>query len=227
MTGMTFYGGKLSHHGQEVNAISLSQALHSLDLFFGDDTVVLAAHNCRVFDARVLVTAIRNSHSLFLLRKIVGFADTLPLAKQLLPNQKKYNQETLFHQIIGENYAAHDALEDVKALKKIVEKLAPSDDILHQNSFSVNFVSDSLDHLKLKKENCDTLVPLTGVLSASMIQKIAASGLNFKHLQIANTRDSERGIYNIFTEKLPNNKLRVTSRKQIIDSVKSFLSGTD
>lgn len=44
----------------------------------------------------------------------------MPFFKQLYPEFQKHNQATLALEILGEKYAAHDALEDSKMLQKLV-----------------------------------------------------------------------------------------------------------
>ena len=53
---------------------------------------------------------------------IAGFIDSLPLYKSLYPELTSHSQENLYRSIVGGNYDAHNALNDVNALPEIVRK---------------------------------------------------------------------------------------------------------
>ena len=56
----------------------------------------------------------------FLSKLCVGFVDTLILFKEILPQREKYSQESLVSDLLGISYSAHDSLEDVRALQRLV-----------------------------------------------------------------------------------------------------------
>jgi hypothetical protein len=92
---------------------------------------VLIGHNSQVFDAPTLLRRGSNQFSAKLSSLNVYFADTLPLIKKLVQakhpslqltdgTMSKTNQSAIYKQLFDESFDAHDALEDVKALRKII-----------------------------------------------------------------------------------------------------------
>lgn len=83
--------------------------------------IILVAHNCRNFDCIILYNQLlqTNLWKCFCLF-VIGFSDTLHFFKHFYPQFQKHIQTTLALEILGEKYAAHDALEDSKMLQKLV-----------------------------------------------------------------------------------------------------------
>ena len=80
-------------------------------------------------------------------------------------------------------------------------------------------------YLQLKNAHLASLELLTdkNILTKSMAQKVAGSGLNIFHLKLARSRDEISGISQLFKEKF-DGKARVTNSKKIIAKVNDFLS---
>lgn len=51
---------------------------------------------------------------------IIGFVDSLPLFKDLLPGKKSYSQSSLVHDA-GLSYKAHNVLDDAVALESFLK----------------------------------------------------------------------------------------------------------
>ncbi|CAG2244046.1 unnamed protein product [Mytilus edulis] len=82
--------------------------------------VFLAGHNIKVFDCPLLFNALENNEKVSEFVKLInGFIDTKVLLKQL-PNLSSYSQENIYKSVTGNNYNAHDALEDVSSLQLLV-----------------------------------------------------------------------------------------------------------
>jgi hypothetical protein len=77
------------------------------------------------------------------------------------------------------SYDAHNGLEDVKALRDLLTHLQPTDQQYDRNSFSFQYVCESLEHHKRVSYNLPSLMPLVNrkIVSKSMAQRIAGSGL--------------------------------------------------
>lgn len=56
----------------------------------------------------------------------IGVIDTLPLFKICLPNLPSYSQPKVWETVFEDQYNAHDSLQDVFALSRLVEKIEPS-----------------------------------------------------------------------------------------------------
>ena len=90
-----------------------------------------------------------------------------------------YKQEELYARLIGGTYDAHNALEDVKALEKLINKIDPSSEEKRKHTFSVQYV------LNVQENNRNAAVNLLGwkvlieekVISKNIAQKAAKSGL--------------------------------------------------
>lgn len=74
-------------------------------------------------------------------QKTAGFVDTLPLFRQGCPARlDSYKQEALCHHFFCEAFAAHNALADAEALKKLVEQVQFAQELLVKHSFTLEFV---------------------------------------------------------------------------------------
>ena len=130
---------KLLKENQPVETVSLDKALQEFHTFLSqvkcssqkESCIVLIGHNSSTFDTPILL---RKSNEIFR-RKLsnlnVYFGDSQILVKHLLKNKHpalqlsestscKSNQSALYSHLFKEEFEAHDALEDVKALTKIV-----------------------------------------------------------------------------------------------------------
>ncbi|XP_070541211.1 protein PML-like [Ptychodera flava] len=224
VTGIKMDGGKMMHNGKEVAAVTITKALQDfLSFLDSSKNVILVGHNAKIFDSRVLFTAARACGMVAEMHKcIYGFLDTLPMFRAVLPGRQSYKQQSLFEEIIGGSYAAHDALADVKALQCLTNKVNPSQTDLENFTFTVDFVEKTLEHFRMKKENLSTLQSLNGVLSKSMLERIARSGLKFNHLKLAHKRDRNHSLRFLFSEKLPSGKPRITKKNSIIKKINDF-----
>ena len=63
----------------------------------------------------------------------------------------------------------------------------------------------------------------TSGITSYMANKIAKSGLSYKHLQLAYARDHEHGIRLLLSEK-HNNKASVTTKRAVIDKIKQHFT---
>mgnify|MGYP003683901981 CR=1 FL=1 len=65
---------------------------------------------------------------------VFGVIDTLPLFKVCLPNLSSYSQPKVY---FDDPYKAHDSLEDVFALCRLVEKTYPRMELNFQNTSKI------------------------------------------------------------------------------------------
>ena len=192
------------------------------------DNVVLVGHNVNKFDSKHFWRVIE-SHKVASHFTLSGFIDTLPLFRCLQPTEKSHKQEAVYIRTVGGKYNAHNAMGDVLALVAILIKLGnPPATYYHDYSFTANYVSKRHTHLEMRRRNISTLQPLiqNKVISDSMGQKIAASGLNLSHMKLAFERRGNDGIKYLFAEKF-NDKRRVTADKKITSKVCEYFGSNN
>ena len=93
-------------------------------------------------------------------------------------------------------------------------------------SFSIEDTVQALISYDAYQLNYPSLSPLImqKCISKGMAERVARSGLNLNHLQLAYSREGrkEEGIKALFTETASGNKIRVTNRSDIIKKVDSY-----
>lgn len=226
ITGLVVRNGKLYHLQKEVNAISLIAALDSFLKFLEkyNSGVILVGHNIKSFDCPVLFRALESCSLLSKFSsKVNGFLDTKLLFRISHPNLTSYSQQSLVARLLGCTYGAHDALEDILALQKLVDKVDLSDGKYKNATFSICYALNALLYQKEVDKNFPSLQILVEkkVLSLCMAKKIAGSALNFDSLKLAHSRDNN-GIRVLFTAVCSNGSVRVTKSNKVIEAVSSF-----
>ena len=88
---------------------------------------------------------------------VVGFVDTLILFKAILPQREKYSQESLVSDLLGISYSAHDSLEDVRALQRLVLYKEVNEKAIIKSSFTLNYASNSAKYCLNKAVNIHSL----------------------------------------------------------------------
>ena len=98
--------------------------------------------------------------------------------------------------------------------------------MLQPYSFSLSWFEEYTKFLSDKKLNLATLQHLViwRVISKGMNEKIAKSGLCYRHLRLAYERNGEDGIQALFSERF-NGIVRITKSKKIISSVAQHFKG--
>lgn len=145
ITGFRVRRHRLFHHRKPVLTNSLQEALVSFMTFlrmFGRP--LLVGHNIRRFDCPVLARALDEFDLKVAFQAgIMGFLDSLPLTRQLLKDSevKSFKQENLVKTVLGDSYAAHDALADVQALQKLFWALRPTTGMIQQLTFSLDSIN--------------------------------------------------------------------------------------
>ncbi|XP_053346834.1 three prime repair exonuclease 4 [Clarias gariepinus] len=166
ITGFRVRRHRLFLHRRPVLTISLKEALVSFITFlrmFGHP--LLVGHNIRRFDCLVL-TRVLDEFDLkaAFQAEIMGFVDSLPLARQLLKDSgiNSFKQENLVKNVLGISYVAHDALSDVQALQKVYWALRPTASQIQQHMFSLDSLcnkglKDRITCLNVKSESSGKL----------------------------------------------------------------------
>uniref|UniRef100_A0A3Q3G239 exodeoxyribonuclease III n=1 Tax=Labrus bergylta TaxID=56723 RepID=A0A3Q3G239_9LABR len=143
VTGFTVSDGVLSLKGRTlVLTNSLREVLVSFIAFLQMlERPLVVGHNIRRFDCRLLARALDELD----LRaefdsSISGCVDTLLLAREMLKDRdlKSFRQENLVRELLGVDYKAHDALEDVRALQALYSVLQPTPELIHRHRFTLD-----------------------------------------------------------------------------------------
>ncbi|XP_069119349.1 uncharacterized protein [Argopecten irradians] len=221
VTGISSANGRMSYKGAYVEAVPIKQALESF-IKFVNANALLVAHNCKRFDGRFLARALTACKIVNL--DALVFMDTLPLFKEMVPGLECYKQEFVYQKVVGGSYNAHNALSDARSLMAICAQVTASAELKQKHCFYLSYVYDTITFVDQKAGNLQTLAPLVGVLSAGMLDKIAASGLSLSHLKLAFKRDSFSGISDLFSEVSESGKVRVTKSKSVVDKVNAYFT---
>ena len=212
----------LFKNGEQLDATSALSALTAFIDWLPDNCILLA-HNSYKFDMRVLMQALdANALVTLATAKLIGLVDTLPVLKEALksPDSKPVSHslgaiyQRFFEAPISK---AHDALGDVEALRDVLGKVKPEQKLHVKNSTMVmnglELTQYAVEKLLREKTLAPKLYP--GVISNYMVEKIATSSLSYHHLKLAFSRDRNHGICKLFTEKLENGKVRITSSRRV------------
>ena len=233
VTGLKFQNGKMYHQDKEVESVGISVALKEFINFLKEtDTfcnTILVGHNAKVFDIPILLRALEKNVLIdeFFLSGVKGFIDTLPLFKACVPDLPSYSQSNIYSSLFGEEFGAHNSLEDVLALCRLFEKISPNLTLQSKFSGTNDSVLQLYQHGKMTKSLLTTLEPLTTskTLTKCMARKIASSGLGLSHLRLAHKRDRQQGLENLLTETcVQTSKARVTKSKKIIQAILGYLN---
>ncbi|CAC5421926.1 unnamed protein product [Mytilus coruscus] len=122
VTGLTANGNIFFYNGKPVHAVTSEAAFQSFVLWLEQyGQVMLVAHNCKLFDARRLINNMSKLTCYAAFGNCVsGFADTLSLFRQKFPGLNSYSQQKLFEHFCNEQYNAHNAVDDVDSLHKLM-----------------------------------------------------------------------------------------------------------
>ncbi|KAK2842617.1 hypothetical protein Q5P01_012817 [Channa striata] len=142
VTGFSVRRQKLYLHRQLVLTNSLREVLVSFIAFLqmlGRPLVI--GHNIRSFDCPLLARALDelNLRAEFE-SSVSGCVDTLPLSREMLKGRclRSFRQENLVRELVGVNYKAHDALEDVRALQALYSVLQPTPELVCKHKFTLD-----------------------------------------------------------------------------------------
>ena len=223
LTGITYDedSGMMHQNGLSVDHCTIKPVIVNMIEWLNKfQPVVLVAHNAKVFDSERLVRAVNHCDLTDDFKNAVfGFADSLPFFWKNY-KLKNYKQVTLAEELLGKTYDAHNAINDVQ----ILHQLCYQHD-LKDYSFSVSDVQQAVlvsSHLNKNLPSLQCLIDQC-VLSKSMTERVAKSGLNMKHIRLAYQRQGDVGICTLFSERDRFGKLRVTKSKKVMDKLMAFL----
>lgn len=199
------------------------------------DYLVLLGHNASVFDTPRLLLNGGPTFTSNLNEMKVLFADSLPVLKVLrdqpnsplqpATNKLSHIYETLF----SCNFEAHDALEDVKALRKIIftaPMQVPTAMLISHGKCT--WPNDAFDQATFLERRQDAIQSHDGKLYStqqiSMIQKMADAGLSYNTLQDLYGKYGLNGLYGILAlaptiNSMSRDSPRVTTNKRVLSVI--------
>ena len=242
----------LYHRNNPVQSVTIEEALGDFLTFIkqvknsdevNNNLTVLIGHNSATFDVPILL---RNSSKNFkgsLIDMNIYFADSLHLVKNLIKDKHKAleletggyckpNQSSLYTHLFNEQFDAHDALEDVRALRKILFEsslsLSRKDIVENSSVTSVSHAVENMLHLDRRHELLLTFSDKlfnasdTGPIKRSMALNIADSGLSYDDLHKLYTTFGKRALVAILSNPPTTSSAktpRVTRTKRILAAI--------
>ncbi|XP_067024009.1 uncharacterized protein [Acropora muricata] len=243
---------KLYKDGKELPAITILTCLTRFVQFLKTiynmkpvDNIVLIGHNSFVFDTPRLLRNGGREFSNKLQEMKVLFTDSLPIVKfirsqpnNVLKSSPNNKLGSVYKALFNCEFPAHDALEDVKALRRILfsQPLEASSEIIVNRGKTClpNEALEASTFLERRQKVVETysgkLYLPNGSLKLTTIQKLVDAGLAFSTLQAIYTKFGINGLYRIIA--LPPSSRdsschqtkspRITSNRRIISSVLSY-----
>ena len=220
-----------------------------------DVHTILIGHNISIFDVPILLRHAGEQFASHLQSLDVWFADSIPLLKNLtkakyplLKNQDgsfpKINQSSIYEALFNESFLAHDALEDVIALKIIIfsskllfsSKLKLPRKSIVENSCPVS-VRHAVEDMKYL-DHCHNLVQSfqgklfntnghnPSVITKGMVEKIAGSGLSYTDLEKTYCKFGQDGLFALLSKPpssastlAPTTTPRITRTDRILAAI--------
>ena len=184
VTGLSLVLGKLLVRGKVMPSVTLHECLENFLTCLNSTStkpVILYGHNVQ-FDAKALLRSCQQTgFEKTLLENVVGFTDTLPLLKSVMPNRAKYIQSAIVEDLLGEPYDAH--------------RVEP--DLMTEHSFTLQWFGSYNNFITHRNVRMPTFQPIARkrLVSTGMIVKMASSGLEFKHLAVAFKRGEKAALF--------------------------------
>lgn len=220
VTGISYYNEEMTVNGSKVQSLSIKTAVDEFVNWMSKfKNVCLVAHNGRRFDFPVLVSTLKNIGALDKLFECV-FIDSMSVFRKHYPN-RSLKQVDLVSSLLGETYAAHNAIDDVVALGKLIKFVNLTNNDIMAHSFTQEAVANNMAFNKSKTLNLPSLNPLiySGVIKKPTAENIAGSGLNINHLKLLHSRGGEDAIKDVFISKNSEGCPRVSNNKKVLEEI--------
>ncbi|CAC5378942.1 unnamed protein product [Mytilus coruscus] len=137
---------------------------------------------------------------------------------------KSHKQEQLAQTILKSTYNAHTASDDVKILQKLVNASEASHEEVIAHPFCTESCIELCKHSKLSAIRYNPLKQLLQdkIVSSVLLKRIADSGLDLNQLLLAYTRDPEKGIQSVLSEKRHDGQVKSNSTQVYREENKRF-----
>ncbi|CAB3983115.1 exonuclease R569 [Paramuricea clavata] len=221
-----------------------------------DVHTILIGHNVSIFDVPILLRHAGEQFASHLQSLDVWFADSIPLFKNLTKAEypllkngdgsfPKINQSSIYESLFNESFLAHDALEDVIALKRILfsSKLKLPTKSIVENSCPVS-VRHAVDDMKYLDHRHNLVQSFQGklfntnahnpsVITKGMVEKIAGSGLSYTDLEKTYRKFGQDGLFALLSKppssastSAPKTTPRVTRTDRILAAIVQHFKDT-
>ena len=126
---------------------------------------------------------------------------------------------------LNKSYDFHNSLEDVKSLRDLLLYHNPSCSSLSVHSFTVGFVSQSLEHYERETVNLPSFkCPVADkILTNARAKRIAGSGLNLHQIRLIHARGGYDGLHSVLSSKSSNGRSVVTASKKVLQTLSNYL----
>ena len=195
-----------------------------------DATCILVAHNAKAFDVRhFLNNVVKYDMYESFNSVILGFGDSLTYLREIHKGtHHDFSLSGLYKSLFDKVYDCHNAIADVEALCQVLNhtfQFYPESDF-DKHCFTVQSAHARRQFDDEAKQRMCTFEKMfmgkSKVISKSMAQKMAESGLMLSHLLCVYKRAGDEGIMTLLSAKT-GSKVRVTSRKDIIAKICGYL----
>ncbi|XP_046408211.1 uncharacterized protein LOC124172766 [Ischnura elegans] len=221
LTGLSVRDGEMWRGGKKLVHHSAVEGLKAFIQFLSKSErgALLVGHNVN-FDARMIVAAIQKANLLEdFMSVVVGFADSCPIFKKLLPGRQSYRQECLFKDIIGESVSLdpHNALNDSLALKMLMSHMDINNEHIIKESFSLDSFIRRREFLGKRKSILLSLSVLRDMgISQYMVGRLADEGLSFGCLREVYRASGEEGVKDLILKKKVTKSAMIVNKLQAI-----------
>ena len=237
---------------QPLETVSLAKSLENFLIYLektvrrvkSDDNIrtVIIGHNSQVLDNPTLFR--QGGHQLCgkLSCLNVFFSDTLPVMKNLVKRKHpslvlpdgsavKLYQQSIYQTLFHEPFPAHDAMEDLKALQKIVfdSRLNISEDMLTENMSTTQYAENDMKYLDRRDELLQTfrgtLYHPTNAefpIKQQIAEKIAGSGNSYRDLKNVFEKFGAKGLVGVLSlspSSATSKATRVTKTTRILAKI--------
>ena len=205
---------------------------------------VLIGYNSQVFDTPTLLRQGGNQLSQRLVSLNVFFSDSLPLMKKLVKSKHpslcspdgsvvKTSQTSIYQKLFNKSFPAHNAMEDVKALRKILfnSSLNICDEMLTESMSTCLHAENDMKYLDHRHALLQTFkgklfhpTDASFPVKQQIVEKIAGSGLSYQDLTNIFDKFGEKGLIGVLslppsTSSTANKSPRVTKTTGILASI--------
>lgn len=216
----------LFYDGEPVDSILLSDALKSFLNWLSNipPPRILVGHNVKRFDCAHFFNALAQYNFVnYFCNLVIGFIDTLPLYREIIPHMPNYRQNTLVKNLIGHTYEEHNAIADVRALQKLLQSTSISNLLYLQYSFTSESFWDFFQFNNNRKANLLTYTfMINNGISKGMANKFAENDITYFTLMNAYKIGGRIEVENVLSEEV-NGVLRGTKNKNVIDGILGYL----
>ncbi|XP_052085126.1 uncharacterized protein LOC127722274 [Mytilus californianus] len=160
VSGIVWDGQKLFYKGVELNFINIKVAISDFLMWLNQFSNAVA-HNGKNFDFRVLSIAVYSCNMFDNFTQIVmGFLDSLAVFRSGFPKIEKFNQPFLAQHFCKEEYNAHNAVDDVNMLDKILIAANVTSELLLKQCYHSNSHFLQENFINAKAKNLPSFHPL-------------------------------------------------------------------